>query len=297
MAHRLTGAVLAIALLAACGTSVPTSASGSGRVRIVAAENFWGSIASQVGGDRVSVTSLIANPNTDPHDYEATPDDARRVAGAQYVILNGVGYDPWGQKLIDANPVPGRRVLVAGDLLGKHDGDNPHVWYSPVFVSRFVDRVASDLGDLDPAGASYFRQQASEYRTAGLKGYNEAIATIKEKYGGTRVGATESIFSYLASDLGLDLVTPYSYLKAISAGADPSAADKAEAEREITGREITIFVFNSQNSTPEVQGLVAKAHTAGIPVVPITETLTPQGATFQEWQTRQLQDILAALGG
>jgi zinc/manganese transport system substrate-binding protein len=252
---------------------------------------------SQVGGEHATVTSIIVNPDTDPHDYEATPSDAKTIAQAQFVILNGVGYDPWVQKLVDANPVPGRKVLVVGDLFGKKDGDNPHLWYSPDYVGQFIDRVGSDLGALDPAHSGYFADQAQRYKTVGLKAYSDTVATIKHKYAGTKVGATESIFSYLAEATGLDLVTPYSYLKSVSEGQDPSAADKAEAENQITSKEIKVFVFNSQNSTPDIQGLVARAHAAGIPVVAITETLSPENATFQDWQTRQLGALLAALGG
>ncbi len=292
----MSSVVMSAMVLSACGTT-PSASTAGGKVRVVAAENFWGSIASQVGGEHASVTSIIVNPDTDPHSYEATPSDAIAVAQAQYVILNGVGYDPWGQKLLDANPVSGRVVLTAGDLFGKKDGDNPHLWYSPGYVLQLVDRVASDLGRLDPADAAYFTAQAAAYKATGLKDYQATIATIKQKYAGTKVGATESIFSYLADGLGLDLITPYSYLKATSEGSDPSAADKATVESQISSRQIKVFVFNSQNSTPDIQGLVAKATAEGIPVVKITETLSPQNATFQDWQTGQLKDLLQALGG
>jgi zinc/manganese transport system substrate-binding protein len=297
MAVRLIGVAIIALLLAACGTSLPTASGGAGPVRVVAAENFWGSLASQVGGEHASVTSIIVNPDTDPHDYDATPGDARTVATAQYVIANGVGYDPWVGKLVAANPVAGRKVLTVGDLFGKREGDNPHLWYSPKYVTGFIDRVAADLGALDGADAAYFTAQAEQLKTVGMKAYTDTIATIAQKYRGTKVGASESIFSYLAEGVGLDLITPPSYLKAISEGTDPSAADKAEVEREITGREIKVFVFNSQNSTPDIVGLVDRAHAVGIPVVQITETLTPQTATFQDWQTHQLQDLLNALGG
>jgi zinc/manganese transport system substrate-binding protein len=297
MAIRLIGAAIAALLLAACGTSLPTASSQPGRVRVVAAENFWGSLAAQVGGEHASVTSIIANPDTDPHVYEATPGDARAIATAQYVIANGAGYDAWVQKLADANPVAGRRLLVVGDLFARKQGDNPHLWYSPSYVSGFIDRVAADLGGLDAADAAYFTAQAAQLKTVRMKAYFDAIATIKQRYAGTRVGATESVFAYLAADTGLDLITPAGYMKSISEGADPSAADKAEVQREIAGREIKVLVFNSQNSTPDVLGLVGMARAAGIAVLQITETLTPRGATFQDWQTRQLEELLQALGG
>jgi zinc/manganese transport system substrate-binding protein len=263
----------------------------------VAAENFWGSIATQLGGDKVCVRSVIVNPDTDPHAYEAKPSDARLIASAKYVIVNGAGYDPWAPKLISANPVSGRTVLTVGDLVGKKEGDNPHMWYSPDYVAKVIDKINADLDAIDPQDASYFDHQKTQYLTVGLKDYLGTLVTIKQKYHGTPVGATESIFAYLADSMSLNLITPPEYMKAISEGTDPSAADKAMIEQQISSRSIKVFVFNSQNSTKDVVALVDKARAQGIPVAQVTETLTPAGATFQEWQTKQLQGLLAALGG
>jgi zinc/manganese transport system substrate-binding protein len=293
---RLLVAGSAMVALAGCGLTTGTQAS-SGKLQVVAAESFWGSIASQLGGDKVDVTSIITNPDTDPHAYEATPNDARLIATARYVIINGAGYDPWAPKLAAANPVSGRVLLDVGVLNGVRDGANPHMWYSPAFVTRVIGRITSDLKRLDAADSDYFDQQNAAYTTTALKDYHDTIAAIKQKYSGTPVGATESIFAYMAPAVGLDLITPPEYMKAISEGTDPTASDKATVDRQVADRQIKVFVFDSQNSTPEVQGLVDKAHAEGIPVVQITETLSPPNLTFQAWQTRQLRALLAALGG
>ncbi len=294
---RWAAGPLSLAMLSGCGLSTPPAAAVDGKVEVVAAENFWGSIAGQVGGDHAHVTSVIVNPDTDPHDYEATPTDARAIAQARYVIVNGAGYDPWVGKLLDANPVSGRKVLTIGELFGKKVGDNPHLWYSPAYVDQVVGRIAADLASLDGADASYFQQQAAQYVNVALKTYHDTIDAIKQKYAGTKVGASESIFSYLAAGLGLNLITPDSYLKAISEGTDPSAADKATVQSQLANGQLKVFVYNSQNATPDVQSLVHQARAEGIPVVTITETLVPATASFQDWQTSQLQRLLAALGG
>lgn len=292
-----TSGPLAAAILAGCGLSPSPAAVVDGKVQVVAAENCWGSIARQIGGEHARVLSIIVNPQTDPHDYEATPRDARAIAEAQYVIVNGAGYDPWVPRMLDADPVSGRKVLTIGDLFNKKQGDNPHLWYSPTYVDQVVDRIAADLASVDSADAAYFRQQATQYQTIGLKAYHATIDAIKKKYAGTKVGATESIFSYLAADAGLNLITPYSFLKAISEGADPSASDKAAVQSQIAGGQIKILIYNSQNASPDVQSLVNQARSKAIPVVTITETLVPATATFQDWQTGQLQRLFAALGG
>jgi ABC-type Mn2+/Zn2+ transport system permease subunit len=187
----------------------------------VAAENFWGSIATQVGGAAVSVDAVITNPAADPHDYEPTPADARAMAGADLVIVNGVGYDPWATTLLAASPGP--LVLDVGDLVGAKDGDNPHLWYNPSYVRTFISELARDLKTLDPAGN--FAHASQVYETIGLKRYDDLIATIRRRFAGTAVGASESIFAMLAPALGLHLVTPPRFLRAISEGSDVSAAD------------------------------------------------------------------------
>jgi len=265
------------------------------QIHVVAAENFWGSLAAQLGGDRVQVTSVIANPTTDPHDYEPTALDARTFAGAQMAIVNGVGYDPWASKLIAANPVKGRVVLTVGDLVGVKAGGNPHRWYSPANVQQVIAEIVHDYSTLDPKDAAYFARQKSQLETSGLAQYKRLIATIRRRFHGTPVGASESIFAPLAQALGLDLVTPPSFLKAISEGTEPTAADKTTIDRQIARKQIKVWVFNSQNSTPDVTRLTDAARKKGIPVTTITETLTPASATFEQWQVRQLKALEAAL--
>lgn len=293
-----------VGLLAGCATGAPagsgpagqsSGSSGNTKIAVVAAENFWGSIAAQVGGEHVTVNSIITNPDTDPHSYEPTPADGRALATAQYVIENGVGYDPWAAKLLDANPAPARSVLNVGDLVGVKEGGNPHRWYSPDDVHRVIEQIAADYKRIDPADAGYFDQQKQTYETQGLARYNQLIADIKSKYGGTPIGASESIVTPLAEGLGLKMVTPESFLDAVSEGTDPTAADKITVDQQIKTRKIKIFVFNTQNATPDVAALVTEAKAAGIPVTTVTETLVPATASFQDWQVNELQGIEQAL--
>jgi zinc/manganese transport system substrate-binding protein len=268
---------------------------GAGTLRVVAAENFWGSIAAQVGGDRVEVTSVISSPATDPHDYEPTAVDARILAGAQMVIVNGIGYDPWASKLVAANPVDGRIVLTVGDLLGIEPGDNPHRWYSPGDVQRVIDAIVADYRRLDPKDAGYFEQQKRSFETHGLRRYKQLILTIRRNYRGVPVGASESIFAPLAEALGLNLITPPSFLRAISEGSEPTAADKTTIDRQIARKRVKVWVYNSQNSTPDVARITDDARKRGIPVTTITETLSPASTSFQAWQVGQLEALAAAL--
>jgi zinc/manganese transport system substrate-binding protein len=297
LAAVVAGLLITLGGASPAGASGPTrsAAQPAARINVVAAENFWGSIVKQLAGSHANVTSIITNPATDPHSYEATPSDSRAIAGARYVIVNGIGYDPWAQKALDANPSSGRKVLVVGDLLGLKDGDNPHQWYSPDSVQRVIDRVTGDLERLNPRDARALDARRNQFETVGLKPYHAVIASIRQKYAGTLIGASESIVAPLADSLDLKVLTPPSFLKAIAEGTDPSAADKETIDRQVNAKQIKVFVFNSQNSTPDVQAIVKEANAEGIPVTTITETLTPATVTFQAWQVKELLALQAAL--
>lgn len=288
--------VVATSACSAASTAPPTSgAGGAGRaISVVAAENDWASIASQIGGTHVRVTSIINDPNADPHVYEPTPADGRAVASAGLVWSNGIGYDTWMAKLLAADPGK-RAVLKVGAVIGVGDGANPHRWYNPGDVQRVIAAYVADLSRLDPGDAGYFAAQARQFNEVALKDYNGLVAGIRATYGGTPVGASESIFSMLAPALGLKVLTPEAFLRAISNGTDVSAGDKAITDGQIRNRLIKVYVYNSQNTTPDIQAQVAQCRALGIPTATITETLTPASASYQEWQSGQLRGIEAAL--
>ena len=278
-------------LLAACGASAGTR---SGQLQVIAGENFWGSIAGQLGGSHVAVTSIVTNPSTDPHEYESSATDARAFATADYVILNGAGYDDWGQKLLSANPSQSRKVFTVAELLNKKAGDNPHFWYNPEWVSKVADTITSDYRALDPANADYFTQQRQAFEAA-LRPYHDAIAQIRSSLNGVPVGSTESIFVYLAQALGLNLTSPAEFMQAISEGTDPPAQTVAQFQDQISHRQIKVLVYNTQTSTPITDNLKQLATRNGIPVVGISETVEPRTAAFQDWQVSQLMSVQSAL--
>ena len=285
-------AALAGLVLAACGT--PAGGSINGTLQVIADENFWGSIAAQLGGSHVSVTSIVTNPNIDPHDYESSATDARAFATADYVVLNGAGYDDWGQKLLSANPGQNRKVFTVAELLNKKAGDNEHFWYNPDWVEKVADRITADYQALDAADAGYFSQTREALRIA-LKPYHDAIARIRAAHSAAPVGATESIFVYLGQALGLKLISPAEFMQAISEGNDPPAQTVAEFQDQISHRQIKVLVYNTQTSTPVTENLKLLAARNNIPVVGISETLEPSTASFQDWQLKQLTDLETAL--
>ena len=293
LARLLVLPIVALALTA-CGSSA-TSGNDETGVPVVASISAWGSILSQLGGAHARARSIISNPTTDPHAYEPSPADGRALASSRLAIVNGVGYDSWADKLLRANPDSTRVVINVGNLVGIGAGGNPHRWYSPADVEKVADTITAHLESLDPANAAYFDEQRQVFENQGLARYHSLLAEIKATYAGVAVGASESIFSPLSDALGLNLVTPVSFLEAISEGTDPSPADKVAIDTQIATRAITVYVYNSQNSTPDVATQVKAAKAKGIPVAAVTETLSPPKASFQDWQSAQLQTLADAL--
>jgi zinc/manganese transport system substrate-binding protein len=288
-------AALALAL-GGCGRSGAPSGAAQGRgFEVVAAENFWGSIASQLAGDRASVSSIIVNPNTDPHSYEPTAQDARTMAGARMAIVNGIGYDNWAPKLLQASPAAGRVVLDVGDALGLKQGANPHQWYSPASVGRIVAQIVADVERIDPRDRDYFAAREHTFELRDLARYDALRREIRMRYAGVPVGYSESIFQPLGENLGLRLLTPYGFAKAIAEGTDVTAQEKQTVDTQVRDHAIKVWVFNSQNVTPDVQRVNELARERHIPIVTVTETLSPASASFQQWQVSELEGLARAL--
>jgi len=286
-------AVLLVAIaVSACTSNVPAPASAV--INVVAGENFWGSIAAQLGGSRVSVHSVVTDPNADPHEYESSTTDARAFAEADLVILNGAGYDDWGQKLLDANSSSHRTVLNIAQLLGRKPGDNPHFWYHPADVTAVADKLTAEFKAIDSGDSPYFDQQRSGF-TVALRPYTDLVARIKTKYAGAPIGSTESIFVYMAGALGLNLISPPEFMDAVAEGTDPPAFAVAAFHDQVAGKKIKVLVYNIQASSALTSSLKQLAQEHGIPLVGVTETLQPVGTTFQAWQVAQLIALEAAL--
>ena len=298
--HATAALALLASLLIAAGCASPRGGAGARtgpghRLAIVAGESFWGSIAAQLAGSRGAVHSIISGPGIDPHSYQPNSGDARTVAMSDVAIVNGLGYDRWMSQLLDASPNPGRGTVDVGKTLGLGSGANPHQWYSPASVRRVVDAIVEVLDRADPAGRAYYAGQRQFFLQRSLSAYDRLRELIRARYAGVSVGYSESIFQPLGQDLGLQLATPYAFAKAVAEGTDVTASEKLTVDRQVQQHQVAVWVFNSQNSTPDVQQVNAIARSRGIPIVPITETLVPATDSFQQWQAAELRSLAAAL--
>jgi len=271
------------------------AAAAPSRVAVVAAENFYGDLVGQIGGDHVAVTSIIVDPTVDPHEYEVSAKDGAAVANARLVIQNGLGYDSFMTRLLKASPGRDRKLIVVGTLVGRKDGDNPHIWYAPATMPRLAQVVAETLVGLDPANAASYRSRLGAF-TASMKRLNDEVARLRARYAGTPVGATEPVFGYMSDALGLKVLTPRAFQKAVEEGEEPPAAAMAQMEDQLRTHRVRTLLYNLQTVTPITTKVRQRAKQLGIPVVGVTET-EPPGKTYQQWMLGQLAQLDAALGG
>ncbi|BBZ26894.1 ABC transporter substrate-binding protein [Mycolicibacterium madagascariense] len=264
---------------------------------MVASTNVWGDIAKQIGGDHVTITSIMSDPNADPHEYEADAKTGAAVSKGQLVIENGLGYDDFMDKLLSASPNPNRKVLTAADVMQISGQDaNPHIWYDIAKVPDVANAIATQLGSLDPADAATFTANAKTFNDS-LAPVDAAITNIKNKYSGAPVGYTERVPGYLVDAAGLKLATPASFAQSIEDGNDPSPADNAAFDAALNTKAIKVLLYNGQVTSPATDAIKTLAQKDSVPIVGVTETLPPSDKDFQAWQLRQINEITTALGG
>jgi zinc/manganese transport system substrate-binding protein len=286
-------ASLALAFLIALGQS-PTAGAADRPLKLVAAENFYGNVAHQIGGLQVEVTSVMSNPDQDPHLFETSPAVARQLADAQIVIYNGADYDPWMPKLLKATPRPGRMVIVAADLARKRAGDNPHLWYDPPTMPAVARALAAAFEKADPDHAADYQARLAAF-LASLKPLDDKIAAVRKKYDGAPVTASEPVFGYMAAALGLKMRNEKFQLSIMN-DTEPSARDIAAFERDLKQHKVRVLFYNKQASDKIVQHLVDIARATKVPVVGVTETIPP-GMSFQDWMASEVGDTEKALAG
>lgn len=293
---RCLGAVAALVVLALSLAACGNAGSANGKVRVVAAENFWGNIAAQIGGSRVSVVSIISDPGADPHLYAANAANAAAVAQAQVVVENGVGYDTFMSHLLSASGTH-PDVVSAQTVLGVDATDaNPHLWYDVQRVPAVAAAIEQALVRADPADKATFEANLALFEKS-LKPLRAVVTRIRARYAGAPIAYTERIPGYLLGDAGLTVASPPGFASAIENGNEPSPGDVQAMDALLTGRQVRLLLYNEQAVSPVTQRVRALAQQNGIPVVGVSETLPPSDATFQAWQLRQAEEILRALGG
>jgi zinc/manganese transport system substrate-binding protein len=285
-------------MLSACGgsgngTIAPDPSASSKVINVVAAENFYGDIVKQLGGSHVNVTSILSDPNVDPHEYTSSVQTALKVSQADLVLENGLGYDDWMDKLLASSPNSQRIVLIGGKIADHLLPDNPHVWYDVNNMSAIAQAITDALKKLDSSDAATFDSKLATFKQS-LISLQHKITEINVKYKGTPIALTETIYLYQTGPEGFKVLTPFAFMKANAEGTDPPADTVTAINNEISLKQAKILIYNIQTVTPittHVQNAATKQH---IPIVPVSETMPP-GKTYQTWMMDQLNGLETAL--
>ncbi len=296
----IAGALTALAAAAAgCGSSAasPDSARSTGVINAIGAENEYANVLSQIGGRYVRVSSILNNPNTDPHTFEASASVASEVSAATLIVQNGVGYDTFMNKIESASPSPGRKVIVVQNLLGLPDTTpNPHLWYNPKAMPAAARAIAADLAALQPAHKAYFQANLAKFDQS-LTPWLTAIAQFKAQHPGTPVATTEPVADYMLQAMGMDILTPFTFQADIMNGVDPSPQDVSLENGLFTGHKVKLFCYNQQVTDSLTVTIRQTAQHAGIPVVGVYETMPTPGYDYQTWMLAEVHAIGKALTG
>jgi zinc/manganese transport system substrate-binding protein len=283
--------VIAAAATLCLATPAPAQTAAQ-PIAIVAAENFYGDVARQIGGQDVQVTSILTNPDQDPHLFEASPSVARAVSAARIVVYSGIDYDPWMETLLKATGATGRRAIVVASLAGRKTGDNPHVWYDLATMLAYAKALDQALAADDPAHASDYAAREARF-VASIAPIQARIAALRQRLAGTPVTATEPVFGYMFAALGMP-VHNLSFQLAVMNNTEPSAADVAAFERDLKRHVVGLMVYNAQASDPIADRMERLAKASHVPIVGASET-EPPGKTYQAWMSDELDQVARAL--
>lgn len=289
----------AAAVLAGCAGG---AAADDGRLEVVASTNVYGQIASVVGGDDVTVSSIISKPNQDPHSFEPSARDQLTVSRADLIIDNGGGYDPYMDQLIQATGTSA--PVITGVTFGPGwpsdaepqsppVGFNEHVWYDLPTMARVAEAIASELSAADPAHQDRYRANAAAFGS-GIDQLGTSLAAIASDFPRSTVFVTEPVPLYLTAAAGLENVTPDAFTAAVEQGQDVPPATLLDALRLLKASAVDVIIANAQTGGAETTEVISTADARGIPVLEFTETL-PRDRTYLEWMSQNIADLRAAL--
>jgi zinc/manganese transport system substrate-binding protein len=292
----LAAAVAALALAAAgCGSSGASTGSSSGVINAIGAENEYANVLSQIGGRYVHVSSILNNPNTDPHTFESSPQVASEVSAAQLIVQNGVGYDTFMNKIESASPNSKRKVIIVQDLLGlPDDTPNPHLWYNPKTMPAAAKAMADDLSEMLPAHKAFFQANLTKFDASLVPWFN-AIATFKARYPGTPVATTEPVADYMLQAAGTDNLTPWAFQADIMNGVDPTPEDIALENGFFSNHTVKVFCYNQQVVDALTTSIRETALKDGVPVVGVYETMPTPGYDYQSWMLAEVNALTKAV--
>ena len=284
---------LLLFIASVAGLGLASITARADQIKIVAAENFYGGVAAQIAGDSAVVTSILSNPNQDPHEFTTNASTAKAVADADIVIYSGIGYDSWMDKLLSTEGKSNRMIINVSSLIGAKDGDNPHIWYDPRTMPALVDKLAAILAQRDSAYGDLYQKRAADFKSS-MEPVSAMIEYIKETYPGISVTATEPVFGYMADSLGFKMLN-YEFQVNVMNDTEPSAAQTAAFQKCLTTKAVKMLFYNSQVTDPTTDRLKKIAQQSSVPIVGVTETQPPDAKNYVDWMLHELNSVRAGL--
>ena len=294
--RRLVAIVgLSALLLSSCSAVTSTTSARPGVITAVGAESQYANVIEQLGGKYVQVSSILNNPNTDPHTFEASTQVAEELSAATLVVQNGVGYDSFMNRIESASPSSSRHVLVAQTILGlPASTSNPHLWYSPEYMTKVASAITAALVVIQPAHRSYFEAQLQRFDRS-VSTLEAVIASFKAAHAGTPVAVTEPVADYLLEALGMKIVTPFTFQADIMNGVDPSPQAISQELGFLTSHQAKVFCYNQQVVDALTTSIRHAASSSGVPIVGVYETMPTPGYDYQLWITAEVKAIESAV--
>lgn len=258
----------------------------------VGLENQYANVLEQIGGPYVAVTAIQSNPNTDPHEFEATPSVAQSFRHADLVVENGLGYDSWATQMLTGTKA---KVISAQKLLNLPDSTpNPHLWYRTDTMPAVAAAAAAFFEQKDPDHKAEYAANLKKFDLSLLP-WKQEIARVKAKFSGAPVAVTEPVADYLLEESGLKILTPFSFQSAIMNDTDPAPQDVSIEESLLRNRSVKFFAYNEQVTDPQTKALLEIAKKHKVQVVPVYELMPLIAKNYQDWMLQTTKSIYAAL--
>ena len=280
----IMGLVTLLSFIVVGCSNKQNSTSQSGKISIVTTTNVYSDIAKNIVGKYGTATAIIDKSSVDPHDFDPTTADAKKVAQANIIVANGLGYDSWMNKL--AKSVDKKPVLVGEDLMGLKSGDNPHIWYNLDMPTKYVEYLVKRLSKLDKKHAAYFKENGEKYLAKIDKIKQLAQANKGDQ---KPVFVSEPVFDYALQEAGYK-IGDKKFEEAIENGTDPSPKTINEMNNAIKEKKIAFFVNNTQASSSTVKSFVKLAKKNNVPVLNVRETI-PNNTTYLAWMKENYQKL------
>lgn len=247
-------------------------------IEVVASVNQWGSLAEQIGGVHVKVTSILSSTDVDAHDFEPKTDDIGKLQQAQVAVSNGAGYDVWAVRNLNKDTVS----VSAAQMVGAIEGDNPHLWFSSDARNAMAKELADTYSRIMPTQKKYFSNKLTAWNRREKK-IEKDMKAFSDTHKNSSYAATEPVAYYLLSDMGFTDNTPEGYLQSTGTGSEPTPDDLQEFQELLEKHKVDVLINDTQSASDATNTLTGTAYKSDVPVLDISEQMPSDCKSLTSW--------------